>query len=558
MANLISTNNLSDVDSVAAARSNLRVSTVVANRSALKALDVTKDVAVYLTEMGREGVFVWRPGDYSALISADPLEGVYLKANSTASASGAWVRQLDQGELHVTWFGASTSLADNAPFFQAAAKLSNTASIRVPTGDFKFTQPVTYESKQVRWQGNGRDISRLIWTTAVDGFQIGTVTPVEHVEIFDLSFISDATSSTTAAIDARFTSNIRPACTFERLIISGTFTPSVQGLKWWGFGIKTTNAMNPTFRDIVGRGATGATVPDVARADSLIFCTATVASVVMIFDNIFTINFGSCIKIRSASSPSMEGIYMDRINAVFANTGIDIVFNSGAYHPPQMYLHNSQFECFYRNVDIRGASEVDIGGNLFYFTNFGNSGPNSVYLENCLGGRFYSNSLYNRPTNTTVEGIRLQDCDSVQVFNNTISALAAQVVFAGSTRRSSEYNNRIDGSGAAFVDTSSAAATNKGGKVLAATGYQWVGDVLDQWGTAAGQTDSNGILNVNFASWGGRAFPNQIFQLVATNGDHAAGSEAVSVNNLTVNGFTVKFQGAPSQPRRVNYIAKGR
>lgn len=79
----------------------------VADRTALKALDTTVTTVAILTEAGREGQFVWRTGDYSAEITADTLEGIYIKADAIASSSGAWVRQggWAVGGADIRWFG---------------------------------------------------------------------------------------------------------------------------------------------------------------------------------------------------------------------------------------------------------------------------------------------------------------------------------------------------------------------------------------------------------------------------------------------------------------------
>ncbi len=58
-----------------------------------------------LAEAGREGVFVWRTGDYSAEVAADTEEGIYIKADAISATSGAWVRQYS-GDAVITWFGA--------------------------------------------------------------------------------------------------------------------------------------------------------------------------------------------------------------------------------------------------------------------------------------------------------------------------------------------------------------------------------------------------------------------------------------------------------------------
>lgn len=86
-------------------RNILDVPVYAATRTALKALDTTNDILAYLKEDGREGIFEWTSGDFSTLITADTLEGVYIKADAIASTAGAWVRQYDGG-VFVEWFGA--------------------------------------------------------------------------------------------------------------------------------------------------------------------------------------------------------------------------------------------------------------------------------------------------------------------------------------------------------------------------------------------------------------------------------------------------------------------
>lgn len=125
--------NLSDLEDVAEARGNLGLEATapgaagltilgsalnsdvrnfldtapyVATRTAAKALDTTKDTTLILTEAGREGVFKWTTGDFSAEIAADTAEGVYVKADAIASTSGAWVRVFFE-LASLQWYGAA-------------------------------------------------------------------------------------------------------------------------------------------------------------------------------------------------------------------------------------------------------------------------------------------------------------------------------------------------------------------------------------------------------------------------------------------------------------------
>lgn len=105
----------------------------VANRTALKALDGTKTPVAYLYgEGGRNGTFVWNPGNFSAGVAADPAEAIYVPpASDPTGASGAWVRQnpmvgvpnfgATRRMVQLSWFGmsATASAADNTAAFDA-------------------------------------------------------------------------------------------------------------------------------------------------------------------------------------------------------------------------------------------------------------------------------------------------------------------------------------------------------------------------------------------------------------------------------------------------------
>ncbi|MDX0112595.1 hypothetical protein GOC07_09945 [Sinorhizobium meliloti] len=86
-------------------RNFLDTAPYVSTRTAMKALDTTKDAAAMLLEPGRVGLFRWTTGDFSTQIAADTQEGVYVKATAIASSAGAWVRAYND-ELDPLWFGA--------------------------------------------------------------------------------------------------------------------------------------------------------------------------------------------------------------------------------------------------------------------------------------------------------------------------------------------------------------------------------------------------------------------------------------------------------------------
>lgn len=106
-------------------RNILDTAPYVATRTALKALDTTKDTVSILKEAGREGVFVWTAGDFSTEITADTAEGIYLKADAIASTAGAWVR-FYTGGMSPMWFGAVGGGADDTAPLQTVLNLIGT------------------------------------------------------------------------------------------------------------------------------------------------------------------------------------------------------------------------------------------------------------------------------------------------------------------------------------------------------------------------------------------------------------------------------------------------
>lgn len=88
--------------------------------AALAAFNTTRYPVVWLKEAGREGVFAWTAGDFSAHVAADPLEGIYVESGSKPSFLGAWVRQYS-GSLDIRWWGALVDdVANDKPAVDAA------------------------------------------------------------------------------------------------------------------------------------------------------------------------------------------------------------------------------------------------------------------------------------------------------------------------------------------------------------------------------------------------------------------------------------------------------
>jgi hypothetical protein len=116
----------------------------VADRTALKALDTSAQTVAYLKEPGREGTFKWNSSDFSAKVTADIAEGIYVAPSSdTTGASGAWVRQGGWAiaGADARWFGYAADYDDsdgsgteNGAILAAALAVPNVARVLCPAG----------------------------------------------------------------------------------------------------------------------------------------------------------------------------------------------------------------------------------------------------------------------------------------------------------------------------------------------------------------------------------------------------------------------------------------
>lgn len=92
-------------------------------RADLKDIDVVAITSAYLSEAGREGLFVWTTGNFSSLVALDGREGVYVASNSVPASSGAWVRKFT-GPAWPEWF-ENVGDTDNRASIQAAIDVVN-------------------------------------------------------------------------------------------------------------------------------------------------------------------------------------------------------------------------------------------------------------------------------------------------------------------------------------------------------------------------------------------------------------------------------------------------
>ena len=92
------------------------------SRAAIKALDTANYKYAYLRSSGRDGIWLWLVGDFSAHVGYDTAEGLYMAADGVPATTGAWVRSYT-GPALSSWFGVSSGAADNSAALSAWLKM---------------------------------------------------------------------------------------------------------------------------------------------------------------------------------------------------------------------------------------------------------------------------------------------------------------------------------------------------------------------------------------------------------------------------------------------------
>lgn len=115
----------------------------------LEALSFPVGTNAYLTDEGRFGDFVFRAGDFSAEVTADSRQGIYIAPSGQTGSQGAWVRELNQGYVTPGMFGAkgNDSVNDTLAIKAAVSMYRNVFLIPPVNGTtylFDNTTPLSF------------------------------------------------------------------------------------------------------------------------------------------------------------------------------------------------------------------------------------------------------------------------------------------------------------------------------------------------------------------------------------------------------------------------------
>lgn len=204
VANLLDEDNMaSDSDTAVPSQQSVNVGKLqkVATRTALKALSTSVHSAVYLFEAGREGVFVFRAGDYSAQVTVDTCEGVYIApASDSDGSSGAWVRQMNGG-IDPRWFGAIDGTSnDSTAALQCAFAVAalGTKAVYIPAGTFKTTARIATLTGS-HWSVTGEHGASFLYTEDnIDILRIDRSTSTYYGAIVGVGFIGNVSGTRTS------------------------------------------------------------------------------------------------------------------------------------------------------------------------------------------------------------------------------------------------------------------------------------------------------------------------------------------------------------------------
>jgi len=120
--------------------------TTVSNRTALKAVATATNTYAFLNETGREGLFIFTSGNYSTEVTADTQEGIYIKADDTASTSGAWIRAEVSNEIRAEWYGVSSTESNNSTALAAALVAAVNKKLILPSGTISYASTLNVSS----------------------------------------------------------------------------------------------------------------------------------------------------------------------------------------------------------------------------------------------------------------------------------------------------------------------------------------------------------------------------------------------------------------------------
>ncbi|MRX33229.1 right-handed parallel beta-helix repeat-containing protein [Aminobacter sp. MDW-2] len=372
----------------------------VADRAALKAVDTSAHTAVFLKELGREGVFVWRSGNFTSLVSADVYEGIYVKADAVASSAGAWVRQRSDLDVWGTWFGAVADggTIDNQPMIQSALNLIAGTCVRLGAGTWGSNAPMNVPN-------NGAIKGAGIGSTTIRAKSTG----VNLVILNSRSTVSDVTLDGVTVDDVAGGGGVLFQGSYSTAENILSENHGFHGFAYNGGASNRNFQINTHSRNCGHRGTNMSegsygnivdnyTAEDCKRAGLIVGYRS--------HDNVFT-----NIWIKNCDNVGLW-IHMDCWNNVFTNVVLDTPSAAGKASP-QLYVGAHTYDNQFVNFVIRGSSSRGI-----YLFNSATDHPELGTTDGPTERNIFRGFKIYGDGTANSDGIRLTTTDSQLVRNN--------------------------------------------------------------------------------------------------------------------------------------------
>lgn len=336
------------------------------SRDDLKTLNTEIWTVVFLAEEGRQGVFQWEVGNFTALVAADTAEGLYIKATAISASVGAWVRVRENGPLAMSWFGANgDGTTDNKAAFDGAAAVAKAlggATLSYGRGVFVFAsntaEIIVADTASITIEGLDPEVTvlefggtrGLKFTSTSTSDQLRPAFAIKRLSLMPAS-INMGPAVECAWADADYSYTGFTADQISLRLDSGNFAT----------GFKLTNAkqMHVSRTTMWGDILVNASVNAIELAGDCI---------VPSFRDVLILGWSVGLSI----SGTTEGIYGDVVNIVACRGGIR--WNGGSGLEPVIALSRSNIHTSLYGIWATNISETSISGCSFYCYGALNSG----------------------------------------------------------------------------------------------------------------------------------------------------------------------------------------
>nr|DAH75484.1 MAG TPA: Putative tail fiber [Caudoviricetes sp.] len=372
---------------------------VVVDRAALKALDTTKVTTAFLKEGGREGVLVWRSGDYSARIAADTQEGQYIKATAIPSSSGAWVRE-NNGIYNIRHFGAvGNGTSDDAVPTSKWIDLCILDQVAgwAPAGQYRCASAIakTFAGIQhLSMRGAGSDQTIFLFDNGggspIDGFSLTAQagnwwndnSPGTGIQLSGFSIVTTNDNAGTGLLINSGSVEGRPQR--KNSLVDIVFRGRSSFSHNWAYHVDLLDAGHTWFDDcrwiMGGPGAAYAKGVGVRIRSSSATTDPT------------AIHFKACQALYGQywvkPEDNVEGIYITQCDHVGGSVAVymDVGSESG------LHIVGGHYSCTAFNFYLKGVYDFVVNGAVIYLNDDSPSGTMyGVYAQNCGQGTISNN-----------------------------------------------------------------------------------------------------------------------------------------------------------------------